>query len=58
MSSAYNITPNKFKEKWKILLVLRKELGKDIESFENSVMTMFGYIHNDKKENTKNAKGK
>jgi alkanesulfonate monooxygenase SsuD/methylene tetrahydromethanopterin reductase-like flavin-dependent oxidoreductase (luciferase family) len=48
MASAYNITPDKFKEKWKILLAYRKGLGKDTESFENSIMTMFGYIDEDK----------
>ena len=50
MASAYNITPEKFKEKWKLLLTYRRELNKDVESFENSVMTMFGYIDNDKEE--------
>ena len=48
MASAYNITPEKFKEKWKILLSYRQALGKDIQSFENSVMSMFGYIDNDR----------
>ena len=48
MASAYNITPDKFREKWNILLSYRKRLGKDSESFENSVMSMFGYIDNDK----------
>ena len=38
MASAYNITPDKFKEKWSILLSYRKRLGKDIESFENSLL--------------------
>jgi alkanesulfonate monooxygenase SsuD/methylene tetrahydromethanopterin reductase-like flavin-dependent oxidoreductase (luciferase family) len=48
MAPAYNITPDKFKEKWDILLSYRKRLGKDSESFENSIMSMFGYIDNDK----------
>ena len=48
MASAYNITPDKFKEKWNLLLSHRKNLGKDTESFENSIMSMFGYIDNDK----------
>ena len=48
MASAYNITPDKFKEKWNTLLSYRKRLGKDTESFENSIMSMFGYIDNDK----------
>jgi alkanesulfonate monooxygenase SsuD/methylene tetrahydromethanopterin reductase-like flavin-dependent oxidoreductase (luciferase family) len=47
MASAYNITPDKFKEKWKIILSYRQAIGKDIQSFENSVMSMFGYIDND-----------
>ena len=38
MASAYNITPDKFKEKWNILLSYRKRLGKDGESFGNSIM--------------------
>ena len=48
MASAYNITSDKFKEKWDILLSYRKRLGKDTDSFENSIMSMFGYIDNDK----------
>jgi predicted transcriptional regulator len=44
MVSAYNITPNGFKEKWKLLLSYRKELEKYTECFQNSIMTMFGYI--------------
>jgi alkanesulfonate monooxygenase SsuD/methylene tetrahydromethanopterin reductase-like flavin-dependent oxidoreductase (luciferase family) len=48
MASAYNITPDKFREKWNTLLSYRKRLGIDSESFENSVMSMFGYIDNDK----------
>ena len=38
IASAYNITPNKFKEKWKIFLSYRKNLGRVNESFENSIM--------------------
>ncbi len=49
MASAYNITPAKFKEKWNFLLAYRKSLGKDgEEAFDNSVMSMFGYIDDDK----------
>jgi alkanesulfonate monooxygenase SsuD/methylene tetrahydromethanopterin reductase-like flavin-dependent oxidoreductase (luciferase family) len=48
MASAYNITPAKFKEKWNFLLAYRKSLGKGEEPFDNSVVTMFGYIHDDK----------
>jgi alkanesulfonate monooxygenase SsuD/methylene tetrahydromethanopterin reductase-like flavin-dependent oxidoreductase (luciferase family) len=48
MASAYNITPDKFKGKWSILLSYRKRFGKDSESFENCIMSMFGYIDNDK----------
>ena len=48
MASAYNITPDKFKEKWKILLSYRQALGKDTQSFENSVVSMFGYIDSDR----------
>ena len=48
MASAYNITPSKFKEKWNFLLSYRKSLGKEEEPFDNSVMTMFGYIDDDK----------
>ena len=50
MASAYNITPAKFKEKWNFLLGYRKSLGKeeDEEPFDNSVMSMFGYIDDDK----------
>ena len=45
-ASAYNITPDKFKEKWKTLLLYRKEMGKDTSRFDNSVVSMFGYIDN------------
>src|ERR671931_1176286 len=48
MASAYNITPDKFRQNWNILLSYRKRLGMDSESFENSVMSMFGYIDSDK----------
>jgi alkanesulfonate monooxygenase SsuD/methylene tetrahydromethanopterin reductase-like flavin-dependent oxidoreductase (luciferase family) len=44
MASAYNITPEKFKERWKTVLSYRKLNGKDTESFQNSIMSMFGYI--------------
>jgi alkanesulfonate monooxygenase SsuD/methylene tetrahydromethanopterin reductase-like flavin-dependent oxidoreductase (luciferase family) len=56
MASAYNITPDKFKEKWKILLSYRQTLGKDIQSFENSVMSMFGYIDDDRNKVHRMAK--
>lgn len=50
MASAYNITPEKFKEKWKIVLSYRRSNSKDIESFHNSMMSMSGYIDNDKEK--------
>ena len=50
MASAYNITPAKFKERWNFLLAYRKSLGKEEEPFDNSVMSMFGYISDDKDE--------
>jgi alkanesulfonate monooxygenase SsuD/methylene tetrahydromethanopterin reductase-like flavin-dependent oxidoreductase (luciferase family) len=53
MASAYNITPDSFREKWKLLLSYRKELGKDTEYFENSIMTMFGYIDEDEEKVSK-----
>jgi alkanesulfonate monooxygenase SsuD/methylene tetrahydromethanopterin reductase-like flavin-dependent oxidoreductase (luciferase family) len=56
MASAYNITPDKFKEKWNTLLSYRQALGKDIQSFENSVMSMFGYIDNDRNRAHRMAK--
>jgi len=48
MASAYNVTPDKFREKWNMLLSYRKILGKDSELFENCLMSMFGYIDSDK----------
>jgi alkanesulfonate monooxygenase SsuD/methylene tetrahydromethanopterin reductase-like flavin-dependent oxidoreductase (luciferase family) len=49
MASAYNITPAKFKEKWNFLLAYRKTLGKEEdELFDNFIVSMFGYIHDDK----------
>jgi alkanesulfonate monooxygenase SsuD/methylene tetrahydromethanopterin reductase-like flavin-dependent oxidoreductase (luciferase family) len=60
MASAYNITPAKFKEKWNFLLAYRKSLGKEKEEeeelFDNSVMSMFGYIHDDKNKARKIVK--
>jgi alkanesulfonate monooxygenase SsuD/methylene tetrahydromethanopterin reductase-like flavin-dependent oxidoreductase (luciferase family) len=50
MASALHITPDEFREKWRLLLTYRRDLHKDFESFENSVMSMFGYIHNDKEK--------
>lgn len=50
MASAYNITPEKFKEKWKTVLSYRSSNNKDIKSFQNSMMSMFGYIDNDKEK--------
>jgi alkanesulfonate monooxygenase SsuD/methylene tetrahydromethanopterin reductase-like flavin-dependent oxidoreductase (luciferase family) len=50
MASAYNITPDKFKEKWKTLLSYRKDMGKDTSQFDNSVVSMFGYIDDNKEK--------
>ena len=47
MASAYNTTPAKFKEKWDFLLDYRKSLGKE-DAFDNYVVSMFGYIDDDK----------
>lgn len=49
MASAYNITADAFKEKWNLLLSYRRSLGKDVESFHNSVVSMFGYISSEEK---------
>jgi alkanesulfonate monooxygenase SsuD/methylene tetrahydromethanopterin reductase-like flavin-dependent oxidoreductase (luciferase family) len=46
--SAYNITADKFKEKWKTLLSYRKDMGKDTTRFGNHLVSMFGYIDNNK----------
>jgi alkanesulfonate monooxygenase SsuD/methylene tetrahydromethanopterin reductase-like flavin-dependent oxidoreductase (luciferase family) len=48
MASAYHITPEKFKAKWHEVSSHRTSLGKDIESFDNSLVSMFGYISDDK----------
>jgi len=50
MASAYNITPDKFKVKWKTLLSYRKDMDKDTTRFGNSVVSMFGYIDNNKEK--------
>ena len=53
MASAYNITPAKFKEKWNFLLAYRKSLGNEVQDqqpFDNCMMSMFGYIHDDKEK--------
>jgi alkanesulfonate monooxygenase SsuD/methylene tetrahydromethanopterin reductase-like flavin-dependent oxidoreductase (luciferase family) len=47
MASAYNITEDKFKEKWDTIRSYRKDFGKDLESFDNALMSMFGYIDDD-----------
>lgn len=50
MASAYNITPEKFKERWKMVLSYRRSNGKDTESFQNSMKSIFGYIDNDQEK--------
>jgi alkanesulfonate monooxygenase SsuD/methylene tetrahydromethanopterin reductase-like flavin-dependent oxidoreductase (luciferase family) len=50
MASAYNITPEKFKEKWNTLLSYRKDMGKDSSQFDNHVVSMFGYIDNNREK--------
>lgn len=50
MASAYNITPDKFKEKWKTLISYRRDMSKDTSGFDNSLVSMFGYIDNDKEK--------
>lgn len=50
MASAYNTTPEKFKDKWQKVLSYRASLGKEIESFDNSLVSMFGYISDDKEK--------
>lgn len=50
MASAYNITPKKFRAKWTLLTGYIREMNKDVESFENSVMTMFGYIDDNREK--------
>jgi alkanesulfonate monooxygenase SsuD/methylene tetrahydromethanopterin reductase-like flavin-dependent oxidoreductase (luciferase family) len=50
VASAYNITSDKFKETWKMLLSYRKDLGKDTTRFGNSLVSMFGYIDNNKEK--------
>jgi hypothetical protein len=44
MPLAYNITEGKFKEKWDGIRSYRRDFGKDLESFENALMSMFGCI--------------
>jgi alkanesulfonate monooxygenase SsuD/methylene tetrahydromethanopterin reductase-like flavin-dependent oxidoreductase (luciferase family) len=56
MASAYNITPAKFKEKWKTLLSYRRDMGKDATRFANYLVSMFGYIDNDKEKINKMVK--
>ncbi len=56
MASAYNITPDKFKEKWKTLLSYRKDMGKDTTRFGNYLVSMFGYIDNNKERINKMVK--
>jgi alkanesulfonate monooxygenase SsuD/methylene tetrahydromethanopterin reductase-like flavin-dependent oxidoreductase (luciferase family) len=47
MASAYNTTPTRFKEKWEQVLSYRKSMGKETESFDNSLVSMFGYVSDD-----------
>ena len=56
MASAYNITPDKFKGKWKTLLSYRKDMGKDTTRFGNHLVSMFGYIDSNKKKSNKMVK--
>jgi alkanesulfonate monooxygenase SsuD/methylene tetrahydromethanopterin reductase-like flavin-dependent oxidoreductase (luciferase family) len=50
MASAYNITPDIFKTKWKDLLSYRKDLNRDTTRFDNYLVSMFGYIDNNKEK--------
>lgn len=50
MASAYNITADRFKEKWDAIRSEIRDLGKDLGSFDNAVMTMFGYIDDNKEK--------
>src|SRR5207245_10748479 len=50
MASAYNITPDKFKEKWKTLLSHSEEMGKDTTRNGHYLASMFGYIDNNKQK--------
>ena len=56
MASAYNITPDKFKEKCKTLLAYRKDMGKGTTTFDKSLVSMLGYIDNNKEKTHKTAK--
>jgi len=42
--------PVKFKEKWTTLLSYRKDMGKDTSHFDNFVVSMFGYIDNNREK--------
>lgn len=44
MASAYNITPEGFSESWKRLCLFAEELGKDLGSMGNAIVTMFTYL--------------
>jgi alkanesulfonate monooxygenase SsuD/methylene tetrahydromethanopterin reductase-like flavin-dependent oxidoreductase (luciferase family) len=50
MASAYNITPDIFKTKWKDLLSYRKDFDRDTTRFDNYLVSMFGYIDNNKEK--------
>ncbi|MGB8032795.1 MAG: LLM class flavin-dependent oxidoreductase [Nitrososphaeraceae archaeon] len=50
MASAYNITPDIFKTKWKALLSYRKDMDRDTTRFDNYLVSMFGYIDNNKEK--------
>ena len=56
MASAYNTTPDKFKEKCKTLLAYRKDMGKGTTIFDKSLVSMLGYIDNNKEKTHKTAK--
>jgi hypothetical protein len=43
--TAYNITEDKSKEKWDGIRSYRRDFGKDMESFDNALMSMFGYMN-------------
>jgi alkanesulfonate monooxygenase SsuD/methylene tetrahydromethanopterin reductase-like flavin-dependent oxidoreductase (luciferase family) len=44
MASAYNVTPEGFRERWKKLHHYLVDLGKDPSSMGNAVVTMFMYL--------------
>jgi probable F420-dependent oxidoreductase len=56
MASAYNITPERFSERWRKLRFYAEDLSRDPNSIGNAIVTMFTYLSEDQEKARQVAK--